>query len=87
MQVKPGLPENTKVTLKILDLEAKGLKSQKAWSKKYKAEEMCEALMPVVDGKEVRMEVVVRIQRLCAVSEARAFADVFDEWQVSVLRV
>ena len=75
------------MTLKILDLEAKGLERQKAWSKKYKVEEVCEALMPVVDGKEVRMEVVARVLRMCAVSEARTFADVFDEWQGSLLRV
>ena len=30
MQVKLGLPENAKVTLKFLDLKAKGLESQKA---------------------------------------------------------
>ena len=29
---------------------------------------MCEALMPVVDGMEMDMEVVVRAQRMCLMS-------------------
>jgi hypothetical protein len=88
----PGLrPSNNKkdgkVTLKLLGTEAKAIKSQKVWSKRY-SKELCNAITFVNDeGQEVAMEIVARVQRNCSVHEGREVQARFKKgWKVPLLQ-
>ena len=55
--------KDSKVTLKLLKTDAKGLKSQKLWEKRWNFDP-CEMVTFIGDdGEEVPMEIVVRLQR------------------------
>ena len=92
VMLKAGLaPSNAKkdgkVTLKLLKTEAKGLKSQKLWTKRWNFDP-CEMVTFVGDdGKEVPMEIVVRLQRPCSTLEAQEVQKRFSkQWVVPVLQ-
>ncbi|EXJ76556.1 uncharacterized protein A1O5_01064 [Cladophialophora psammophila CBS 110553] len=78
-----------KVTFKVLDTQAKGMKSQKTWSKKRGREASCDAVV-LVDGGgavDVLLEMVARIQRVCSIWEGREMQKRFgDQWRLPVLR-
>ncbi|WPH04701.1 Hypothetical protein R9X50_00759400 [Acrodontium crateriforme] len=93
--VKVGLPPTSssgkkkdvpKVTLKLLQTEAKELKSQKMWKKHWNTE-ACEAVSVVrQDGREEAMVIVARIQRACSTVEIMEITKRFDkEWIVPVV--
>ena len=81
-----GAKKDSKVTLKLLKTDAKGLKSQKLWTKRWNFDP-CEMVTFVGDdGKEVPMEIVVRIQRTCSSLEAGEVQKRFSkQWVVPVL--
>jgi len=90
--LKAGLPlsnakKDNKVTLRLLNMETKGLKSQKSWTKNRNLGS-CEALTFVDDdGKEVPMEIVARIQRACSLMEAHEVEKRFRKhWVVPILQ-
>ena len=63
--------KDSKVTLKLLKTDAKGVKSQKLWTKRWNFDP-CEMVTFIGDeGKEVPMEIVVRLQRTCSSLEAQ----------------
>ena len=82
-----GAKKDSKVTLKLLKTDAKGLKSQKLWTKRWNFDP-CEMVTFVGDdGKELRMEIVVRIQRTCSSLEALELQKRFSkQWVVPVLQ-
>ncbi|KIX98680.1 uncharacterized protein Z520_05981 [Fonsecaea multimorphosa CBS 102226] len=85
--LKPGQPTDTKVTFKVFDNEAKGMKSQKTWSKKRGIEASCDAVILVEGGVDVPLEMVARFQRVCSVFEGREMQKRFeDQWKVPILR-
>ncbi|OAP61657.1 hypothetical protein AYL99_03860 [Fonsecaea erecta] len=87
--LKPGLPTDGKVTFKVFDTQAKGMKSQKTWSKKRGIEASCDAVVLVVDGgaADVPLEMVARFQRVCSIWEGREMQKRFeDQWKVPILR-
>ncbi|KAK3172076.1 hypothetical protein OEA41_004161 [Lepraria neglecta] len=75
-----------KVKLKLLKTDAKGLKSQKLWTKRWNYDP-CEAVTFIDDdGKEVPMEIVARLQRACSSLEAQEVQKRFKkQWVVPVL--
>lgn len=75
---------STKITFKVHDTVAKGLKSQKAWSKKRGVEALCNSLVLVENsGGEVPLMVVARIQRHASIVESREVIKRFeDKWTV-----
>ena len=79
--------EDSKVTLKLLKTDAKGLKSQKLWTKGWNSDP-CEMVTFVGDdGKEVPMEIVARLQRTCSSLEAHEVQKRFSkQWNVPVLQ-
>ena len=79
-----GAKKDGKVTLKLLKTDAKGLKSQKLWTKRWNFDP-CEMVTFVGDdGMEVPMEVVARLQRTCSSLEAqKRFSK---QWVVPVLQ-
>ena len=79
--------KDSKVTLRLLKTEAKGLKSQKLWTKRWNFDP-CEMVTFVgEDGKEVPMEIVVRLQRTCSSLEAMEVQKRFSkQWVVPVLQ-
>lgn len=85
VSLKAGLVKDGKAALKLLGLDATGLKSQKTWSKRVKSE-WCDAIVAVgEDGREVEMEIVARIQRACSAPEANELQRRFDkEWNVPI---
>ena len=82
-----GGKKEGKVTLRLLKTEAKGLKSQKVWTKMWNSEH-CEALAFVgEDGVEVPMEMVARVQRTCSSVEALEMQKRFEkQWIVPVIQ-
>jgi hypothetical protein len=81
--LKAGLPTDGKVTFKVFDTEAKGMKSQKTWSKKRGIEASCDAVVLVEGGIDVPLEMVARIQRVCSIPEGREVQKRFeDQWRV-----
>ncbi|KAJ9612337.1 hypothetical protein H2200_003934 [Cladophialophora chaetospira] len=87
--LKPGVGTNDKVTFKLLGMEAKGLKSQKTWSKKRGIESSCDEIVLVAGGVDVDvpLEMGARIQRACSVLEGRETQKRFeDQWMVPLLR-
>ena len=92
VMLKAGLASSNakkdgKVTLKLLKTDAKGLKSQKLWTKRWNFDP-CEMVTFVGDdGKEVPMEIVVRLQRPCSSLEAMEVQKRFSkQWVVPVLQ-
>jgi hypothetical protein len=87
VSLKVGMSKDSKVTLKLLKSEAKGLKGQKTWNKTLN-KEPCEAIVFVgTDGKEVAMEMVERVQRASTTTEVMEMIKRFDkEWMVPVLQ-
>jgi len=81
----PSSTKDSKVTLKLLKTDAKGLKSQKMWTKLWNFDP-CEAVTFVGDGKEVPMEIVAQIQRVCSSVEAHEVQKRFKEWSVPMLQ-
>ncbi len=77
--LKPGLGSNEKVTFKVLGTEAKGIKSQKTWSKKRGIECSCDAVVLVASGVDVPLEMAVRIQRACSIVEGREMQKRFED--------
>lgn len=79
--------KDSKVMLKLLKTEAKGLKSQKLWKKVWNFDP-CEMVTFVgEDGKEVPMEIVVRLQRACSSLEAQEVQKRFSkQWVVPALQ-
>ena len=79
--------KDSKVTLKLLKTDAKGLKSQKLWTKRWNFDP-CEMVTFVGDdGKEVPMEIVARLQRTCSSLEAQEMQKRFaKQWVVPVLQ-
>ena len=79
--------KDSKVTLKLLKTDAKGLKSQKLWTKRWNFDP-CEMVTFIGDdGKEVPMEIVVRLQRPCSTLEAHEVQKRFSkQWVVPVLQ-
>lgn len=91
VMLKAGLaPSSTKkdskITLKLLKTNAKGLKSQKLWTKRWNFDP-CEGVTFISDdGKEVPMEIVARLQRACGTLEAHEVQKRFEkQWVVPVL--
>ncbi|OQV08703.1 hypothetical protein CLAIMM_12931 [Cladophialophora immunda] len=85
--LKPGLPTDGKVTFKVFEHEAKGLKSQKTWSKKRGMEASCDAVVLIDGGVDVPLEMVARFQRVCSLYEGREMQKRFeDQWKVPILR-
>jgi hypothetical protein len=82
-----GTKKDSKVTLKLLKTDAKGLKSQKLWTKRWNFDP-CEAVVFVGDdGKELPMEIVARLQRACSTVEAHEMLKRFDkQWVVPLLQ-
>jgi hypothetical protein len=82
-----GPKQDSKVTLKLLETDTKGLKSQKLWTKRSKSGP-CEAVTFIGDdGKEVPMEIVARLQRACSMLESQEVWKRFDkQWVVPVLQ-
>ena len=81
-----GAKKDSKVTLRLLKTDAKGLKSQKLWTKRWNFDP-CE-LVTVVgdDGQKFPMEIVVRLQRTCSSLEALEVHTRFSkQWVVPVL--
>jgi len=92
VSLKVGLPpsgtkKESKATLKLLKTDAKGLKSQKLWTKRWNFDS-CEAISFVGDdGREVPMEIVARLQRPCSSLESHELQKRFDkQWIVPVLQ-
>jgi len=83
--LKAGLPTDGKMTFKVFNTEAKGLKSQKTWSKRRGIQGSCDAIMLVDGGAEVPLEMVARIQRVCSIVEGREMQKQFEnKWRVPV---
>ena len=82
-----GAKKDSKVTLKLLKTDAKGLKSQKLWTKRWNFDP-CEMVTFIGDdGEEVPMEIVVRLQRTCSSLEAQEVQKRFSkQWVVPVLQ-
>ena len=85
--VSSSAKKNSKVTLKLLKTDAKGLKSQNLWTKRWNFDP-CEMVTFVGDdGKEVPMEIVARLQRTCSPLEAHEVQKRFSkQWVVPVLQ-
>ena len=79
--------KDSKVTLQLLKTDTKGLKSQKLWTKHWNFHP-CEMVTFIGDdGKEVPMEIVVRLQRTCSSLEAQEVQKRFSkQWVVPVLQ-
>ncbi len=79
--------KDSQVTLRLLKTDAKGLNSQKLWTKRWNFDP-CEVVTFIGDeGKEVPMEIVVRLQRTCSSLEAQEVQKrVSKQWVVPVLQ-
>ncbi|KIW79964.1 hypothetical protein Z517_06579 [Fonsecaea pedrosoi CBS 271.37] len=87
--LKHGLPADGKVTFKVFgDTQAKGIKSQKTWSKRRGIEASCDAVVLVVEGGvDVPLHMVARFQRTCSIFEGREMQKRFEnQWRVPILR-
>ncbi|ETI29507.1 hypothetical protein G647_01960 [Cladophialophora carrionii CBS 160.54] len=81
-----GIAHAKKVTLQLLKTEAKGLKTQKTWTKRLNFEP-CEAMTFVGDSEILAMEIVARVQRACSSVEAMEIQKRFDkEWMVPLMQ-
>ena len=82
-----GARKDINGTLNLLKTDAKGLKSQKLWTKRWNFDP-CEMITFIgEDGKEVPMEIVVRLQRTCSLLEAQEVQKRFSkQWVVPVLQ-
>ena len=84
--LKVGVADGKKITLKLGQVEAKGLKTQKMWSKSLGAEP-CNALTLVGENEIVAMEIVARIQRLASSIEGGEIIKRFSkEWLVPMVQ-
>lgn len=84
--LKARVPNDDKVTFKLLGTEAKGLKSQKTWSKRWHVERPCEAISVLEGGMEIPMQIVARIERICSNVEGREMEKRFEkQWSVPTL--
>ncbi|KAJ9604057.1 hypothetical protein H2200_011580 [Cladophialophora chaetospira] len=84
--LKVGVADGRKVTLQLLKTEAKGIKTQKMWSKGTKTD-TCEAMTFVGDNEIVAMEIVARIERTASMVEAMEVRKRFDkEWLVPMVQ-
>ena len=92
VMLKAGLASSSakmdsKVTLRLPKTYAKGLNSQKLWTKRWNFDP-CEMVTFIGDdGKEILMGIVVRLQRTCSSLEAQEVQKRFSkQWVVPVLQ-
>lgn len=87
VRLKAGFSTNDKITLRLLKTEAKGLKSQKKWSKKWNFT-ICDEMMLVGnDGATHPMAIVARISRPCSVLEVLEVEKRFKkDWSVPIFQ-
>ncbi|KAF2672783.1 hypothetical protein BT63DRAFT_420992 [Microthyrium microscopicum] len=77
---------NGKVTLRLIEKVAKGLSTQKIWSKNWNTK-ICDAIMLVEDGVERPMDIVARIERPISSLESYEVIKRFKSgWVVPVLQ-
>jgi hypothetical protein len=88
VMLKMGIQESVakKVNLQLLKTEAKGLKTQKTWTKRINYDP-CDAITFVGESQILAMEIVARIQRACSSLEAHEIQKRFDkQWLVPVVQ-
>lgn len=77
--LKAGFLDDGKVRFKVFDTEAKATKTQKTWSKKRGIECSCDAVTLIDGRREMPLDIVARIPRVCSIVEGREMKKRFED--------